>query len=235
MSSTKIKLLLLLSLLLHVYLGLSAAKTLQSKKKLNSKNGSLKSEFATVGFEFVKTNSYYIVPISFGSILDEQVVPQKFNVLLDIGKPDFWIIDRYCPDAFCESTNRTFYQRNKSPTYVDTKKSVSVDYFYKKYQISGISSQDIFNVETASLELDHQDFIRATKVTKFTDEPYDGIWGLAYNPTIKPNTRLTVLENLYEQRQLGQKVFSIRINADNGNLILGGVDGGLYIGNNNKH
>lgn len=164
------------------------------------------------------TNSYYTVPIILGTPIGAGV-PQTFNVLVDTGKTDFWVVDRFCPDALCVLPNRPFYQGPNSATYTNKAKSVSVNYFYNSYKVTGVTTQDRFVMDDVTIT--GQDFIRATKATKFTTEPIDGIMGLAYNPTITTDTRQTPFERMVSQNLVTNKIFGILLTAVGGTLTLG--------------
>lgn len=216
MSSTKIILLLLVSLLLQLDSAF-AIKTFKLKKTSNARVRNALS--ASASGELTNPNSYYTVPITLGF--------QSFNVLIDTGKSDFWVVDRFCPDIFCVMRDRAFYQSSNSDTFSNKGQSVSVSYFYKGYQVSGITGQETFKMGTGE-SLVGQDFIRATRALQFTNEEYDGIMGLAYTPNIKPNTRLSVFENMQVKGQVDNRIFSLKITLYDGNLILGGTDTTLY-------
>lgn len=225
MSSLKtILVLLFVSLLLMMQVNLGLAKNKGVVLKLKTAKTKLKS--GALGDPSGGTiSSAYVVQITLGT------PEQTFNVLIDTGKTDLWVVDRYCPSAFCQrSTGTNFYQSAISTSLVNPRRpAVNLNYFLKGYQVSGTSGKETFTLvgATPPLSITNQDFIRVTSARSFTNEQYDGFLGLAYNPTTNANTRFTVFENMLEGSVVN-KIFSLNIAG--GILYLGGTNEDHFVG-----
>lgn len=222
MNSPNIIMLVLVSLLLQLDSAQSVI-SIHVNKSSDDQNRARGALSAAGTGTITNTNAYYTIPITLGG--------QAFNVLIDTGKTEFWVVDRFCPDTLCVVPNRVFYQSPNSVDFVDKIKSAYVNYFHKNYEVWGITGKDTFLMGNGE-SITGQDFIRATKVRQFTTEPIDGILGLAYNPTIKSDTRLTPFERMLNLEQVNERSFSLKLTPTDGTLIFGGTDATLYNGIN---
>ena len=230
MGYTKILMLLLVSLMLQLDPTMSAKKiplkrqsiSVETAKKLGLLGDTQNIPLVTDPNSF----QYYTAEISLGT------PAQTFQVLIDTGTNEFWVVGPSCTDSYCLS--RTAFQPTSSSTFIDKKKSREAEYFYKRLEVDGRTGQDTFAI--GDLSVPAQDLIVATKSKRFTVEPYDGIMGLAYTPKkLKSTTRLTPIENLLKQKLITDLIFSLQItretdNTFGGNLIIGGTDPSVFTG-----
>lgn len=145
---------------------------------------------------------------------------QNFSVALDPEKTDFWVLASSCTTGLC-SLRRKF-DGAKSSTFKnsDTKRLV----VYR--DLSTVEGRLVTDVVTlGSIRVRNQNFIHANNLTGFTNEPYDGLLGVAYTPVGSNRTFTTPLENWAKNNPAANKnIFSFMVSGKSGTLVLGGVD-----------
>lgn len=55
-------------------------------------------------------------------------------------------------------------------------------------------------------------------------DPYDGFVGFPHSQVNPDNPKKTILDNLYEQNQISQRLACLKLKEDGGELLLGGCD-----------
>ena len=155
---------------------------------------------------------------------------QKFKVIFDTEKTDFWIIGPDCTSDYCKA--RVPYDGSKSSTFRDKNKQATITY-RDTTSLSGDVGSDV--VQLGGLTIEDQDFVILSSANGVTPYPYDSLLGLAYYTDSNEKRSPTVLENLVKQHSLKSNIFSIRLTATAGVLVLGGIEPRYYLGKRFKN
>ncbi|BFG02817.1 pepsin-2B-like [Drosophila madeirensis] len=172
-------------------------------------------------------NFQYFGSISIGT------PPQTFLVLFDTGSANLWIPSVNCYSLDCY--NHQQYFSGDSTTYQANGTVFSIT--YGSGSVSGILSTDVVTV--AGLQIAGQTFGEATTETgtSMGDATFDGIFGMAYASLAVDGVQ-PPFYNLWNQSLVDAPVFSFYLETNGtqaasygGELILGGSDASLYVGN----
>lgn len=168
--------------------------------------------------------------------------PQKFNVLLDTGSVDLWIPSVKCKSKACESRNR--YDSSQS----NTSKQLRNNYYELSYlgnaSLSGRLLSD--RVTLAGIQVDDQVFAEAHHLRGRLIEAnhFDGVLGLGTRPLF-PRQVPNLIQNMMDRHLIGEPLLSWHIHTrkgggvnigtnvstiDAGEIILGGLDRRLFVG-----
>uniref|UniRef100_A0A8C5TNV9 Peptidase A1 domain-containing protein n=1 Tax=Malurus cyaneus samueli TaxID=2593467 RepID=A0A8C5TNV9_9PASS len=156
--------------------------------------------------------------------------PQKFSVLFDTGSSNLWVPSVDCKSPAC--FNHAKFKANDSATFTPGGQSYTVS--YGSGAVTIVLGSDTLRV--SSITVTNQEFglseDEPTQPFYFAD--FDGILGLAY-PSLAVGGTATPLEGMLEQNQLAEPIFSFYFSRQptyeyGGELILGGIDPGLFQG-----
>ncbi|SPP78664.1 lysosomal aspartic protease-like [Drosophila guanche] len=172
-------------------------------------------------------NFQYFGSISIGT------PPQTFMVQFDTGSANLWIPSVNCLSLDC--FNHRQYFSGDSTTYQANGTAFSIT--YGSGSVSGILSTDVVTV--AGLQIVGQTFGEATAETgtSMGDATFDGIFGMGYSSLAVDGVQ-PPFYNLLNQSLVDAPVFSFYLETNGtqavsygGELILGGSDASLYVGN----
>lgn len=150
---------------------------------------------------------------------------QKFKVIFDTEKTDFWVVGPDCTSEYCKA--RVPFDSSKSSTFNGKNKLVTVSY-RDTTNVTGRVGSDV--VQLGGLTIEDQDFVVVSNTNGVYPYPYDSLLGLAYYTDSDKRRLATPLENLVKQHSLKSKIFSIRLTATVGVLVLGGIEPRYYLG-----
>ncbi|KAI0743998.1 acid protease [Daedaleopsis nitida] len=174
---------------------------------------------------------------------------QKFVIDFDTGSSDLWVPSAACTDDVC--AKKSLYDTTKSST--TSKKSGNFTIHYGDgSSVSGPVFTDTVNV--AGISIKDQYFSPVTTLSSvFSDDPIDGILGLAYpklsnfqqviefyNVSLKADLTFVFSQNPFfntaiEQSAVKEKVFAFKLAKEGSELFLGGVNDKLYTGKIETH
>ncbi|XP_011055942.1 PREDICTED: lysosomal aspartic protease-like [Acromyrmex echinatior] len=160
--------------------------------------------------------------------------PQVFNVLIDTGSPDLWVPSIICAfklnNRACMTHNT--YDSRKSSTYRSDGRYVGIR--YGNGAVGGHLSTDVVNI--AGIDIQNQTFLEVKEQhgKSFEYAKYDGILGLSY-PILSAAGVIPLFSNMINQQLVKNPIFSFYIEQNpniqwDGELILGGSDNRLYLG-----
>ncbi|XP_075631773.1 pepsin B [Balearica regulorum gibbericeps] len=169
-------------------------------------------------------DSFYFGEISIGT------PPQNFLVLFDTGSANLWVPSTYCQTPAC--VNRARFNPSLSSTFSGIGVTYTLSYGFGDLLVAlGYDTVTIQNI-----------VIRNQEFGLSLDEPsrpfyyldFDGILGMAY-PGVGIGGYNTLMQNMLQQRQLAEPIFSFYYSRNptysyGGEVILGGVDPQLYSG-----
>ncbi|KFO15453.1 Gastricsin, partial [Balearica regulorum gibbericeps] len=169
-------------------------------------------------------DSFYFGEISIGT------PPQNFLVLFDTGSANLWVPSTYCQTPAC--VNRARFNPSLSSTFSGIGVTYTLSYGFGDLLVAlGYDTVTIQNI-----------VIRNQEFGLSLDEPsrpfyyldFDGILGMAY-PAVGIGGYNTLMQNMLQQRQLAEPIFSFYYSRNptysyGGEVILGGVDPQLYSG-----
>ncbi|XP_009079907.1 PREDICTED: gastricsin-like, partial [Acanthisitta chloris] len=156
--------------------------------------------------------------------------PQNFLVIFDTGSSNLWVPSTYCQSPACEDHAR--FNLSLSSTFLGIDETYTLNYGFGDLSVAlGYDTVRIQNI-----------IIRDQEFGLSLDEPsrpfyyldFDGILGMAY-PGVGIRGFNTLMENMLQQNQLNQPIFSFYFSRNptydfGGEVILGGVDPQLYSG-----
>ncbi|KAH8413162.1 hypothetical protein KR009_008490 [Drosophila setifemur] len=203
------------------------ASTTVTPLKLDTKGAG--SSSASLGNSY---NTEYYMTVQIGT------PPQNFTVLIDTGSANLWVPSSKCPTTVKSCVNHKKYDSSASRTYVANNTVYQMEYASNAaggVALSGFLSQD--TVIIAGLAIENQVFSEITDEpdSTFLNSPFDGILGLGYS-NIAIGGVIPPFYNLLNQNLIKDPVFSIYLNRNGSNainggeLMVGGVDTGLYSG-----
>jgi Tfp pilus assembly protein PilV len=149
---------------------------------------------------------------------------QNFNLVLDTGSSNLWVIDVACTDPACSGYPQSGYTKHQynssaSSTYVDQGTFFEIE--YGSGSCYGNLATDVVSV--AGLSVKQQTFGLAEGIADvFGYQPTDGILGLAW-PSIAEDNVTPVMQNLLPQ--LDKPLFTVWL--DRRVKISDGGNGGL--------
>ncbi|XP_014276756.1 pepsin-2B isoform X2 [Halyomorpha halys] len=149
--------------------------------------------------------------------------PQKFEAMFDTGSHLLWVPNKKCSNCF----NKNMFHEDKSTTYVDLNKSISIDYAIG--YMRGICGKDVVNI--AGIEVKNQEIATALEGA-FQENLFDGIMGLSFSPS-RPDALTSILDNFLSQKVLQRNIISFYMNRkgdpkDGGELVIGGWNDKLF-------
>lgn len=161
--------------------------------------------------------------------------PQTFQVILDTGSADLWVVTTSC--TACTSDMTTF-DPSKSSTYKVSNSQLTIT--YGSGSVKGTAAQD--SVGFGGFSVPGQVFMSATTVVDNLLAPgVSGIIGLGFQPISSLQTS-PFWETLYNSNMLAEPLFGFYLerwvtsstvitDAPGGSLTLGGTNTSLYTGN----
>jgi len=147
--------------------------------------------------------------------------PQSFDVILDTGSSNLWVVDSSCNSLNCNGVGRRRQKFNSatSSSYVRDGRNWSIQYGTG----SASGTQGIDRLCMAGLCFATQTFGQATQIADFfRQEPLDGILGLGW-PQLAVNGVIPPFQNLMPQ--LDAPLFSVWLDLKGP---VEGVVGGLF-------
>ncbi|XP_059687192.1 pepsin B-like [Gavia stellata] len=164
-------------------------------------------------------DSFYFGEISIGN------PPQNFLVLFDTGSANLWVPSTYCQTPAC--VNHARFNPSLSSTFSGIDVTYTLSYGFGDLSVAlGYDTVTIQNI-----------IIRNQEFGLSLDEPsspfyyldFDGILGMSY-PGVGIGGYNTLMQNVLQQSQLAEPIFSFYYSRYGGEVILGGVDPQLYSG-----
>ncbi|KAM5530525.1 hypothetical protein V8D89_015802 [Ganoderma adspersum] len=155
---------------------------------------------------------------------------QKFLIDFDTGSSDLWIPSSSCTSSVCKSKHR--YTASKSSSSSKQSGSFSIQYGDGS-TVSGPVYAD--TVSVAGVSVDSQKFSPVTTLSSsFSNDPIDGILGLAY-PTISNLNTDPFFNSAIDQGAVYEGVFGFKLASSGSELYLGGANDELYSGSLEFH
>jgi cathepsin D len=168
---------------------------------------------------------------SYSSVVSIGTPPQNFNLILDTGASDFWVVTTSCTS--CGSDIPEFNPSNSS-TYKAT--SSNLELYYGSGSAQGVIVQD--SVTFGSFELS-QEFLAVNVTSGLIYNGLSGVMGLGFT-SISTLQTTPFWEALYNANDLAEPLFSFYLEryvsqannsaAPGGMLTLGGTNSSLYTG-----
>lgn len=169
--------------------------------------------------------TFYAPPLPHPSSSNSGTPSQTFEVIFDTGSSDLWV-----PGADCSACgSHSEFDTSVSTTYVSS--STVFDITYGSGSVSGMQAYD--TVTIGGLSVTDQEFALVNTVFNgYSSGKFDGLLGLGYE-TLSVNHATTVLDNMYNEGVISEKVFSFKLgdsDGEDGELLFGGIDSALYTG-----
>lgn len=147
---------------------------------------------------------------------------QQFLLILDTGSSNLWV-----PDSTCNTCgNKHKYDRTKSSTFRNDGTNWHIEYGDGS-NARGVQAFDTCcfgGTGTSQLCVPNTNFGRATRMQGFSDDPTDGILGLAFQ-SISVNNVVPPLINAINQQLLDMPLFTVWLTK---NGPVEGVRGGVF-------
>lgn len=155
---------------------------------------------------------------------------QKFLIDFDTGSSDLWVPSSSCSSSACSSKSK--YRASSSST--SSRKSGTFEIEYGDGStVSGPVYTD--SVSVAGVSVTKQYFSPVTTLSSsFSDDPIDGILGLAF-PAISNLGENPVFNTAYQEGAVSSDVFAFKLASSGSELYLGGTDSSLYSGSIEYH
>lgn len=152
--------------------------------------------------------------------------PQKFDVVLDTGSSDFWLMSDKCK-LFCKEHN--LFNSDISKTYKRVKEG-TIQIKYGTGSITAGIGHDTIRI--GNITVSNQFVSDATAVSvEFKDLPIDGIMGLGLNKLSKTKGKKhSFVENMVMQNLIDKAMFGIYTQPSGGEIDFGGTDPKRYTG-----
>lgn len=154
---------------------------------------------------------------------------QTFNVVLDTGSSDFWIVSNDCTTTeYCNGHHQ--FQRNSSLTY---KNLDPLQFLQIRYGTGSINARIGYDtLKIANMTLQNQYIADAIEISsEFEDLPIDGILGMGLSKLSKTDiNKHTLIESMAKQNLIDKAVFAIYTQPAGGDIDFGGTDPNRYTG-----
>ncbi|KAI7890314.1 aspartic peptidase domain-containing protein [Mucor mucedo] len=154
---------------------------------------------------------------------------QAFNVVLDTGSSDFWIVSSDCSTKeYCDAHHQ--FQRNNSQTYQNHD---PLQFLQIRYGTGSINARVGYDtLQIANMTLKNQYIADAIELSsEFKDLPIDGILGMGFSKLSKTDThKRTLIESMAGQNLIEKAVFGIYTQPAGGDIDFGGTDPNRYTG-----
>ncbi|XP_025061656.1 gastricsin-like [Alligator sinensis] len=169
-------------------------------------------------------DAYYFGEISVGT------PPQTFLVLFDSGSSNLWVPSTYCQTEAC--SNHARFDPSQSSTFSSNGQTYTFD--YGSGDLTVMMGYDTVSVQDIVVTKQELGLSTNEPTEPFYYSNFDGILGMAY-PSLAEGSGLTVMENMLQQGQLTEPIFSFYFSRQptysyGGELILGGIDTQLFTG-----
>lgn len=152
---------------------------------------------------------------------------QWFNVVLDTGSSDFWVVSNDCYTAeYCRRHQK--FQSKHSTTYRLQTPPQSLQIRYGTGSIDARMGRDTLRI--GSMTLKNQSIADAIGLSsEFKDLPIDGILGLGFSKLSKSDKyKPTLIESMVNQKLIDKAVFSIYTQPAGAEIDFGGTDPTRY-------
>ncbi|KAI5279009.1 gastricsin [Manis pentadactyla] len=156
--------------------------------------------------------------------------PQNFLVLFDTGSSNLWVPSVYCQSQACTTHSR--FNPSQSSTFSTNSQSFSLQ--YGSGSLTGFFGYDTLTVQ--NIQVPNQEFGLSENEpgTNFIYAKFDGIMGMGY-PSLAAGRATTALQGMLQEGALNSPVFSFYLSSqqssqNGGEVIFGGVDSNLYMG-----
>ncbi|SPO27532.1 related to cathepsin d (lysosomal aspartyl protease) [Ustilago trichophora] len=161
----------------------------------------------TIGLTDVGPDSYYYAQVSVGT------PAQNFNVVLDTGSADFWLVDSECGTAQMCASNLNKYNAGSSSTNIGSQTPFQIT--YGTGAVRGSLAAD--KVSLAGYTVNNLTFAEASAVAANTVEyPTSGIMGMGFQ-SLSTSGATPFWQVLEKQGVLSSNVFTFQLarNIDN--------------------
>ncbi|CDW94732.1 hypothetical protein [Sporisorium scitamineum] len=193
------------------------------KSKFGPSNSNQKRQ--TIGLTDVGPDSYYYAQVSVGT------PAQNFNVVLDTGSADFWLVDTQCGTSQGCDSNLNKYDTSASSTNIGSGTPFSIT--YGTGAVRGVLAAD--KVSLAGYTVNNLTFAEANAVAANTVEyPTSGIMGMGFQ-SLSTSGATPFWQVLAKQNVLQSNAFTFQLarNIDNinpNNPNINGVEnpGGVF-------
>ncbi|XP_062975200.1 pepsin B-like [Elgaria multicarinata webbii] len=168
-------------------------------------------------------NTYYFGEITVGT------PPQTFRVLMDTGSSYLWVPSVYCKTRACG--NHEVFNPSASSTYYGTQQTFTMAYGFG--DVSVRLGYDTVRVQNIVIQNQAFGLTLYEPPYPFYYASFDGILGMAYRSL--SGGLAPVTQQMVTQGQLSEPIFSFYFSRQptvqyGGELIFGGVDNQLYVG-----
>ncbi|CBQ72582.1 related to cathepsin d (lysosomal aspartyl protease) [Sporisorium reilianum SRZ2] len=175
------------------------------KSKFGAANANQKRQ--TIGLTDVGPDSYYFAQVSVGT------PAQNFNVVLDTGSADFWLVDTDCGTSSGCDSNLNKYSTSASSTNIGSTTPFSIT--YGTGAVRGVLAAD--KVSLAGYMVSNLTFAEANAVAANTVEyPTSGIMGMGFQ-SLSTSGATPFWQVLAKQNVLQSNAFTFQLarNIDN--------------------
>ncbi|XP_039551898.1 gastricsin [Passer montanus] len=156
--------------------------------------------------------------------------PQKFLVLFDTGSSNLWVPSTDCKSPAC--LNHAKFKASASATFSPSGQSLTVS--YGSGSVTILLGSDTLRIQSITVTGQELGLSQEEPTQPFYFADFDGILGMAF-PSLAVGGTATALAGMLQQGQLAQPLFSFYFSRQpsyeyGGELILGGIDPGLFQG-----
>ncbi|XP_041283068.1 gastricsin [Onychostruthus taczanowskii] len=156
--------------------------------------------------------------------------PQKFLVLFDTGSSNLWVPSTDCKSPAC--FNHAKFKASASATFSPSGQSLTVS--YGSGSVTMVLGSDTLRIQSITVTQQELGLSQEEPTQPFYFADFDGILGMAF-PSLAVGGTATALGGMLQQEQLAEPVFSFYFSRQptyeyGGELILGGVEPGLFQG-----
>lgn len=204
-------------------------KTEEAKEKRNQ----ILEKRQTIGMSDYGQDNFYFAQVSVGT------PKQNFNVILDTGSADFWLVDTECSSSQCDGS--ALFNPGASSTYKSSSNPFQIT--YGTGAVKGTLSAD--TVSLAGYTVDSQTFAVATQLaSQSLQAPTSGIMGMGFQ-SLAQSRATPFWQVLVEQNKLKTNAFTFQLARNvrtarsssqispGGVFTLGEIDQNQYSGNIN--
>lgn len=170
-------------------------KTEEAKEKRNQ----MLEKRQTIGLSDYGQDNFYFAQLSVGT------PKQNFNVILDTGSADFWLVDTECTSSQCDGT--ALFNPSASSTYKSSSNPFQIT--YGTGAVKGTLSAD--TVSLAGYTVDSQTFAVATQLaSQSLQAPTSGIMGMGFQ-SLAQSRATPFWEVLVQQNKLKTNAFTFQL------------------------